>query len=337
MKGRFIATAMKTCLYLHSSLILIAVLLGTPASGSPIYGTTLITEDFATTGLGTASTDQVNSTATLSTVLTGSGSTPACANANNCATTSYSVSDQVAHVSLSFSSSATCMTSPCGPSANGLYPYAEANFNGSINSVSDGIQVGTVPSGSGLLGLQYVMQGTIGGSGAPAGSGYGAISVDLGDLSNPDTLSFAVELGPLGPSVQPQELNNGSTVLSSFTPDSSLANTWDYTVVGVFFLPVSSGLQDALSIDEVGTADEYAGPAYNPSMWFSITDDPQIGGALFYDSTGTSLLSGVTLTSASGFDYTQPIPTSATPEPAQVLITSVGLAVMVILRKRLTL
>jgi hypothetical protein len=314
--------------------------LGTPTA----FGSTLGIGDGAATGLGSANTNQINTSATASTVLTGSGATPACTDPNNCATASYSVSNQFGRISLAFSTSALCTVPLCGPSVGG-YNYAEASFNGSTNYGIDGIQIGTVPGGSGLLELGYLMRGTIGGGGAPAGDLYGYLDAFIGDNTNPNTVGFSVELaqppalpnaGPLLPSVvQLAPLANGSTLFSSITPDPNLANTWDYAVYGTMVIPVSSNSSDALIMDVVGTSNDYAGPAYHPSMWFSASDDPSIGGAQVYDSTGTSLLSGVTITSTSGFDYTQPLADSV-PEPATFGLIAVGLVPLAMrLRKRL--
>jgi len=318
-------------------LILTAVWLGTPtpAAGSTVYGTTLSIGDYANTGLGSASTTQTDSSATASTVLAGSGTTPACTDPNNCATTSYSVSNQVGQINLSFNTSASCTYGGilCGPNASGLYHYAEAEFNAGVNSSSDGIQVGTIPGGSGLLEVQYLIQGTIG-----AGGGFanGALSVFLGDLNDPNTVAFSVNFTDCtipalcgtdlsySPTISSSLLANGSTMLSTLTPDGSLAGTWDYSVYETLVIPVSSGLQDALSMDVIGSSDNVAGPAYTPANWFSLTDDPQLGGAQFYNAAGTSLLAGVSLTSNSGFDYTQPL-SSSTPEPATFGMIAIGL------------
>jgi hypothetical protein len=316
--------------------MLTATWLATPADGSPIYGATVgRVQDFANTGIGSASTNLSAVSATASTVFTGSGSTPACTNLNNCATASYSVADRFGDISLSFATSANCTpgTGPCGPNATGPYAYAEAVFNGSVNTNSDGIQIGTIAGGTGLLEVPYLMQGTIGGSGAPVGNGYGGISADLGDLNNPDTVVFGVELSSSGPYVVSQDLANGSTLFYVLTPDAILANTWDYTAYGTIIIPVSSGLQDALEMDVVGSSDVYAGPAYNPTMWFNLTDDPQIGGAQFYNSAGTTLLTGVNITSASGFDYTQPIPSSSVPEPATFALIGSALVALAMRRR----
>jgi hypothetical protein len=77
-------------------------------------------------------------------------------------------------------------------------------------------------------------------------------------------------------------------------------------------------------MDVIGSSDNVAGPLYTPANWFSLTDDPQLGGAQFYNAAGTSLLAGVSLTSNSGFDYTQPL-SSSTPEPATFGMIAIGL------------
>lgn len=282
--------------------------LATPAAAS-----TLNISDTATTGLGSANTQQFNSSPTASTILTGSGSTPACTDPKNCATANYSVSDQFGRISLAFSTYASCtysVAANCGPSIGGFH-YAEAEFNGVNNNGIDGIQIGTIPGGSGLLELQYLMQGTIG-----AGGGFssGNLAFQLGDNNNNNTVAFSLMLQncpslcgptPSSPYFQNVLLANGSPMFSNVQPDGVLANTWDYSIHGTMIIPVTSNSADAILNRVDGASDIVGG---------------------LYDVTGTNLLSGVTINSTSGYDYTRQIVSA--PEPAAFGMIAIGLVVM---------
>lgn len=164
-------------------------------------------------------------------------------------TASYSVSDQFGRVAVSFDTYASCTygnAQSCGPSVSGLYHCAEADFGATFNYGSDGIEIGTVPGGSGLLEVQHLMQGTIGGGG---GFTNGVIQGFLGDLTNPNTVVFDVGLTVCpylcndpntSPYFQQAALANGSTMFTTLMPDNSLADTWDYSVYGTMIIPISS-------------------------------------------------------------------------------------------------
>lgn len=140
-----------------------------------------------------------------------------------------------------------------------------------------------------------------------------------------NTVAFNVVLGcgtPCGtvttPYLQVLDRQNGSTISLSYVVDSNLSATlgytvWDYTVSGTMILPVNSNSSDPLGLEVHGGSDIYGGGIFAPSNLFRGTGDLRIGGARFYNSAGTALLSGVTLQSDSGFDYSRSL---AAPEPS---------------------
>jgi hypothetical protein len=221
----------------------------------------------------------------------------------------------------------------CGPSIGGFHS-AEAAFNGTSNNGIDGIQIGTIPGGSGLLELQYLMQGTIGAGGLDSS---GNLAFQLGDNNNNNTIAFNLVLQscpslcgpniPSSPFFQGLLLANGYTMFSNVQPDGLLANTWDYSIHGTMIIPVTSNSADAI-LNSVRGASDIGGSIASgaPTNWFSANDDPEVGGARFYDATGTNLLSGVTINSTSGYDYTRQIVSA--PEPATLGMIAIGIVVV---------
>lgn len=166
------------------------------------------------------------------------------------------------------------------------------------------------------------MQGVIGGS----INGY--FDGSFGDLNNSNAIvGFQIGLVQCGgcgeaPTYSIFDRANGSTISVSFAPDQNFVDYWDYTVSGTMIVPVSSNSTDGLEYQVSGSTD-VAGDDLQES---NGNADLQVGGAQVYNAAGTQLLSGVTLTSDSGFDYTQPIP--ASPEPATLGLIAASLATM---------
>jgi hypothetical protein len=120
----------------------------------------------------------------------------------------------------------------------------------------------------------------------------------------------------------------------SFIQDPNNPTLWDYSATGTVLLPFGpDGF--ALNADLlVGgrCVNAYDGCAYSADF----LDPALIGGAVIYDSNG-NVVQGATIVSQSGYDYTQAMPSSTTPEPATFGMIAFGLAALGSrLRKRFT-
>jgi hypothetical protein len=323
---------MKICSCL---LLTAAVWLGTPAVASPL--STLYLGASVSDGSGNVvNVTQSNTSATASTVLSGSVATPYCGY-DNCGTSLYGGSNVFGTITSFVSGQAFC-TAPVYIGCTG------ARTSSDYQSYSwDGVQIGTIAGGSGLLELQYIMQGVL----DSGGNSDATVEGFFGDSANSETVFIKVEFEdcPLGPytcntidgghgvPIGSGVDYNGSTSVFTFTkelfPNGDWDGNWDYTVYGTVIIPVSSNSSDALFMQITG-----GGAATGGGSFYSAYVDPQIGGAQFYDPTGTTLLTGVTLTSTSGFDYTLQIPPTGTPEPSTFYLLGVGVVGIWFGRKR---
>jgi len=104
-----------------------------------------------------------------------------------------------------------------------------------------------------------------------------------------------------------------------------------YDATGTVLLPFSSsGFSLNTSLQTAGRCVfAYAGCDFTADF----NDTALLGGAVIYDANG-NVVQGATIVSQSGYDYTQPIPVSAVPEPATFGMTAIALAALAIrLRK----
>jgi hypothetical protein len=301
-------------------LMLTAACTATSADGASLY-----LSGYAQTDYGTINAPG-SYVATASTVITGSQTTPAAGayGPNRDSSSSYTAYLSLGDLGLSASVSAYNSNSPYNGTES-----AGANFTAGM---TDALTITGISSG--LLALNFSVDGTIshvGGTNTGGSDVFSAeylLATSVGGVGNSVVATGTVQNGVGTPS---STTLNGSTMNFSFTPDPNIANLWDYVATGTALIPFTSGtvyLESYLLIG--GGCNSDFGPC---SATADFLHTALIGGAMVEDPQG-NVIQGATISSASDYDYTQPLHETNTPEPATFGLMGSSLVALAMLRKK---
>ncbi len=304
-------------------LTLTAAWLATPADGASLY-----LSGYAQTEYGTVNAPPNSFPATATTAVTSSQTTTPGTDSNRNSSASYSAYMSLGDLGLSGGVSSFCNGITCGTETSGLLLDESATDQLTLAGVS-----------SGVLAISFSVDGTFSGSSNnPQDFLYADYRIGIGVGAN--TTDTAIEsMGGLGRFFSQNAGyanpgNTGSTMNFSFTQDPNNASLWDYVATGTATLPFTNGSLSLTSeiYTDGGCAD---GNGEFCAYSFDLLHTALIGDAVVYDSTG-QVATGATITSSSGYDYTQPLQETNTPEPATFGLIGSALAALAMLRRKLT-
>ena len=224
---------------------------------------------------------------------------------------------------------------------NLLEPYSNFSYAGQASFGHLGLkyQMNTIASLDGFLRVTTYAPLFI------AGTQNGVLAIDimlegtssekLDETANFAWLSYTIGNG------------NAFSVLSEFsqmlqTPQLTLTNNYGSTatylpsgsqhlIAGTAYIPFSNGVL-TLNQQMAGQWRCYHGNTCQ--YYFDFFNSAMVGNARILDETGTTLISGATITSESGYDYTQPIADTSVPEPGSLIAVASGL--LLLLRHQLS-
>lgn len=203
---------------------------------------------------------------------------------------------------------------------------AACNVEGcGVESVDGYIRVGSydplfiVGAQSGILAIDILFEGTA--SGNYSGDDFAWLYYYIGNLNALATYS-QITLGLQYPSVILQN-NYGSTV--AYQPVGPL-----HVFSGTAHIPFSNS---ETTLNQVMGGQWYCTAGEICSFDFNFFNSARVGNARILDETGTFVIPGATITSESGYDYTQPIADTSVPEPGSLIAVASGL--LLLLRRRL--
>jgi hypothetical protein len=179
---------------------------------------------------------------------------------------------------------------------------------------------------SGFVGLNYSFDGTLTyGGGANTGGADGILAEYLLGSSEGGLGNSVVAVGDVAndaTSTSGTQLGYGSTMNLVFTPDPNNAGEWDYSATGTAMIPFESGalyLQSFIYVS--GSCDSDYGSCASSANFLHTA---LIGDATIYNSSGNPV-PGATFVSQSGYDYTQPLQQTNTPEPSTFVLVAIAL------------
>jgi hypothetical protein len=239
------------------------------------------------------------------------------------ASNSYSGLAQFGHLGLQFQTSALGYWQGSTDYTSTASGTAEAYSTDALSAA--GVQ-------NGYLQLNLLFDGTFGGT-HTIGSLFGlALDLQL-NSANGAIVDLATGEGIYGPVDTPYAQTTypsaatGPPLAVTLVADRLVPGQWDYTASGTIWLPIVAGstsLSEALLASWNCTGSYYENGACTAGADF--INSAMVGGAVVLDSNG-NVVPGATVTSESGFNYNDPIPSgAATPEPASLALFGSGLA-----------